>query len=152
MHCLILQETFAMRTILVVVAVYFTQIAYSSKNATHFPILTKSVLFDNIPTSIIYDVDRLRRKFGGDLPTAVYDVVDGFPISELAIAFDNHTGEEEYLRKKNDTAINFCADFEVVDLLAQKLRLHNVTTYLYNVTTLEVQEVVSTYINDTLLC
>lgn len=39
-----------------------------------------------------FDVDYLRRKFGGDLPTAICDVVEGFPITELAIAFDNHTG------------------------------------------------------------
>lgn len=48
-------------------------------------------MFKSVPSS--GEIDRLRRKFGGDLPTAVLDMAEGFPINELAIAYDKNTGK-----------------------------------------------------------
>lgn len=63
------------------------------KHRGYRPVFRKNAIFDYIPTSISYDIHTLRRKFGGDLPTAVYDMVEGYPITKLAIAYDNHTGK-----------------------------------------------------------
>lgn len=81
---------------------------YCSSYGKHSHVLSKNAIFNYVPTSITYDVSILRRKFGGDLPTAVFDVVEGFPISELAIAYDNHTGKAVYLSKKTNKIHPLC--------------------------------------------
>lgn len=48
-----------------------------------------------VQTSTTFNIHTLRRKFGGDLPTAIYDMVEGFPLNELAIGYDNHTGKKQ---------------------------------------------------------
>lgn len=95
-----------------------------------------------VQTSTTFNIHTLRRKFGGDLPTAVYDMVEGFPLNELAIAYDNHTGKKTLTSLIISKFHYFLTDYEVVELLTSKLRLQNISIYLYNLTTVEIQEAV----------
>lgn len=59
----------------------------------------KNAIFKYVSASTTYNIDTLRCKFGGDLPTAINDMVEGFPVTELAIAYDNHTGKNCFFFK-----------------------------------------------------
>lgn len=40
-------------------------------------------------------VNKLRKTFGGNLPLAVFEMANSFPVDEVTIGYDNHTGNNQ---------------------------------------------------------
>lgn len=38
-------------------------------------------------------INKMPKNYGGDLPLAVFEIVHSFPVDDLVIAYDNHTGK-----------------------------------------------------------
>lgn len=39
-------------------------------------------------------IDHLRNHYGGDISTAIFDIIHGFPIKSVSICFDARMGNE----------------------------------------------------------
>ncbi|KAJ8928413.1 hypothetical protein NQ314_019002, partial [Rhamnusium bicolor] len=67
-------------------------------------------------------IEDMRNEYGGDLATAVFDIINGFPLQKISVCFDNHT------------------DPNFIQLLLKLLSDHDISFRLFNLTTLDIQE------------
>ncbi|CAH1142302.1 unnamed protein product, partial [Phyllotreta striolata] len=69
-----------------------------------------------------YGIDNIRKDFGGDLATAIYEFLAGFPLSEITLCFDNSV------------------DTNFFDHLVRVLQRGHITTMTFNLSDPDVQE------------
>lgn len=84
------------------IIICFVTSAHWYKFRGYPPTSSNNSIFQYVQTSTSHNIHTLRRKFGGDLPTAVYDMVEGFPLKKLAIVYDNKTGKKSVFDISNN--------------------------------------------------
>lgn len=88
-------------------------------------------------------LEDLRNFYGGDISTAVFDIVEGFPSKGVCICYDMRVGKKKSLTIFFPLIFCCFSGSIFVEFVLKQLNRGGMATSFFNLTTIEAQEMVN---------